>query len=77
LNSNRANRADDPAVDAHARTAARHNPAPGVTAHADERNVIDTLWGDDWLNLADNIETNVANGMTEEPAQNSATSTML
>jgi hypothetical protein len=49
-----------------------------VTARADERNVIiHTRWGDDWLNLADNIETNVTNGMTEEPAQNSAASTML
>ena len=35
----------------------------GVTAGADERNVIIyTRWGYDWLNLADNIEINTEDG---------------
>jgi hypothetical protein len=39
----------------------------GVTADADERNVIiHTRWGRDWLNVADNIEINLADGMTQE-----------
>lgn len=41
----------------------------GVTPDADERHVIIcTRWGYDWLNLADNIEVNIADGMTQEEA---------
>jgi hypothetical protein len=39
----------------------------GVTADADERNVIIyTRWGYDWLNVADNIEINTADDRTQE-----------
>lgn len=41
----------------------------GVTANADDRDVIiQTRWGRDRLNLADNIEMQVADGMAQEAA---------
>jgi hypothetical protein len=41
----------------------------GVTMRADERNVIvRTRHGEDWLNVADNIELNVADGASIDEA---------
>jgi Tfp pilus assembly protein FimT len=50
----------------------------GVTADADERNVIiHTRWGRDWLNLADNIEGNTEDGTPLEEVIESVVNNQL
>jgi hypothetical protein len=50
----------------------------GVLVHADDRNVIvRTRCGDDWLNVVDNIDANMAEGATVEEAVQTAVSNKL